>query len=76
MTICRGRKPPLPNKQAVNSSKLPTVPGMYFWDAYDQLVIVYKKKGGKALYVTPPGVNAIEVKITPRIAGKFIGPQA
>lgn len=51
---------------------LPTVPGVYFWDTWGAPVEVYKKKGGRRLYVTPPIVGGIEVCISGRIAGTFV----
>jgi len=53
---------------------LPTEPGMYFWDHWGCVVEVYKKRGGRCLYTKPPG--GIEVKISPRIAGRFIAQDA
>lgn len=52
-------------------AKLPKGPGLYYWSAWKAVVRVYKKKGGRHLYVKPPGARAVEVRISPRIAGEF-----
>ena len=49
--------------------ELPTEPGRYYWSTWKATVEVYRKKGGRYLYVCPPG--GIELRITPRIAGTF-----
>ncbi len=52
---------------------IPTEPGDYFWTEWQAMVRVYGKGGtGKRLYVKPPCPGAIEIRITPRIAGKFL----
>lgn len=48
---------------------VPTRPGRYYWDAWKAIVVVFRKKGGKHLYVTPPG--GVTIRVTPRIAGSF-----
>ena len=48
---------------------VPTVPGTYYWDEWKADVLVYRKKGGRHLYVTPPG--GVEVRVTSNIAGSF-----
>lgn len=54
--------------------QLPTEPGIYYWTEWAQYVQVYAKtkthKPGGRLYVQIPG--GIEVRVTPRIAGRFI----
>lgn len=50
---------------------LPDKPGVYFWDAWGEYVTVYKKPRFGGLFVKPPVPNAVEVRITPRIAGDF-----
>lgn len=51
---------------------VPKAPGWYNWSAWgDARVKVFKKRGGRYLYVVPPGPHKAEVKITPRIAGNF-----
>lgn len=49
----------------------PDKPGRYFWSEYGQAVDVYRKKGGRHLYVVPPIKGGIEIRITERIAGIF-----
>lgn len=51
------------------SRQLPTKPGIYWWSTWKALVEVVKR--GSALYVTPPARTAVEVRISPRIAGEF-----
>lgn len=51
-------------------STIPTKPGTYYWDEWGAHVKVVKR--GKVLYVTPPGANRIEIKVTPNIAGVFV----
>lgn len=51
---------------------LPTEPGKYFWDAYGQVVELYKKSRCKGLFVTPPIRGAVEIRVTPRIVGTFV----
>lgn len=58
-------------RRPTNASKLPEVPGMYYWTEWDCIIKIYSKPRCKGLYVTPPGASAVEVKITPFIAGKF-----
>jgi hypothetical protein len=53
------------------SDRLPKEPGQYYWDVWNREVTVYSRGGSDALWVRvfshwPP------VKISPRIAGKFI----
>lgn len=54
------------------AAPLPDKPGTYFWDTWGTYVEVYKKPGGRHLYVKPPVPNAVEVRISDRIAGNFI----
>ena len=61
---------PKPVRRTVPRVGLPTAPGCYYWSTWKSLVHVVKR--GQALYVTPPGKNGVEVKITPNIAGTFI----
>lgn len=53
---------------------IPTTPGLYYWTEWAMVVEVYCKgrkfKEGGRLYVKIPG--GIEVRVTPRIAGKFV----
>lgn len=49
---------------------LPTLPGMYFWDAWGSDVEVIKR--GRHLYVTPPCKGAVEIRVTEMIAGNFV----
>jgi hypothetical protein len=49
---------------------VPTHAGRWYWREWDTDVTVYKKRGGKHLYVTPPG--GVEVRITHKIAGGWI----
>ena len=62
------RAPPT-MRRPTNRTALPTQPGWYFWSEWKTVVDVYRKRGGKYLYVKPPG--GIEVRITPYIAGTF-----
>lgn len=48
---------------------IPDHQGLWYWSEYKCLVNVVLRRGG--LYVTPPMKGAIEVKITPNIAGRF-----
>lgn len=48
---------------------IPTFPGKWYWTAWHSTVEVVKR--GKSLYVTPPCTGAVEVKVTPNIAGSF-----
>ena len=48
----------------------PAVPGRYYWGEYNCEVDVIKR--GKYLYVTPPGPAAVEVRVSPRIAGTWL----
>lgn len=57
--------------RTLNRSTLPTRPGAYYWDTWDAVVNVYTKPHRKGLFVTPPCRGAIEVRITPYIAGTF-----
>lgn len=50
---------------------IPTLPGLYYWDAYKQNVELYRKGRCKRLFVTPPIRGAVEIRVTPRIAGTF-----
>jgi hypothetical protein len=50
--------------------QLPVSPGEYYWDHWRAKVSVVKR--GSSLYVTPPCKGAVEVKITPNIAGNFV----
>lgn len=53
-------------------SRIPLEPGLYHWDEWNQIVKVYKKNPkSKDLFVFPPGKGSVELKITPRIAGRF-----
>jgi len=49
---------------------VPTHAGRWYWSEWGTDVTVYKKRGGKHLYVTPPG--GVEIRITPKIAGGWI----
>lgn len=69
MAIQAGWKRPLRKRRPVNTSSLPTEPGRYHWSEWKCEVDVYRKRGGKHLYVVPP--NGVEVRITPFIAGTF-----
>lgn len=51
---------------------LPTKPGRYFWDEWGTVVTLYSKRGGKHLYVVPPGKGSIEIRVSARIAGTFV----
>lgn len=62
------RAPPA-TRRPTNRTALPTQPGRYHWSEWKAVVHVYRKRGGKHLYVTPPG--GVEVRITPYIAGTF-----
>lgn len=53
----------------IGKKSLPDEDGMYYWTEWAQVVRVYRKRGGRWLYVCIPG--GIEVRITPRIAGSF-----
>jgi hypothetical protein len=48
---------------------IPTFPGKWYWTAWHSTVTVVKR--GNSLYVTPPCTGAVEVKVTPNIAGSF-----
>lgn len=48
----------------------PTHAGRWYWSEWDTVVTVYKKRGGRHLYVTPPG--GVEIRITHKIAGGWI----
>lgn len=52
------------------SMPLPNEPGTYFWSEWGANVQVTKR--GRFCYVTPPGRNRMEIKITKRIAGCFV----
>lgn len=60
---------PSRKRRPTNTSALPTTSGLYRWSEWKADVHVYRKRGGKYLYVTPPG--GLEVRITPFIAGTF-----
>lgn len=47
----------------------PVTPGRYYWSEYKCEVDVIKR--GRYLYVTPPGSVAVEVRVSPRIAGTW-----
>lgn len=49
---------------------IPSEPGIYHWSTWEAKVRVYKKKGGKHLYVAPP--RGVPVRVTHRIAGTFL----
>lgn len=49
---------------------MPTHAGRWYWSEWNTDVTVYKKRGGKHLYVTPPG--GAEIRITYKIAGGWI----
>lgn len=48
---------------------MPNREGRWFWKEWNREVVVYKKRGGRYLYVNPGGV---EIRITPKIAGGWI----
>jgi hypothetical protein len=50
--------------------KIPTEPGRYWWSEWKCNVDVYRKRGGRHLYVTPPG--GVEVRVSHKIAGTFL----
>lgn len=57
-------------KRVVNRTRtVPTEPGEYYWDHWKANVRLVQR--GRALYVTPPAKNAVEVRVTPNIAGTF-----
>lgn len=47
-------------------------PGEYFWTTWNAHVQVFKKKGGRHLFVTPPGPHAVAVKVSHRLAGELV----
>jgi hypothetical protein len=53
----------------IGSKTLPAGEGNYYWSTWAQIVRVYRKKGGRHLYVDCPG--GLPVRVTPRIAGNF-----
>lgn len=61
---------PTGNRRPTNASTLPTEPGPYYWSEWKTVVDVYRKRGGKYLYVKPP--SGTEVRISPFIAGTFV----
>lgn len=63
------RRPPSARRPTCHPKDLPQEPGLYYWDTWDRVVRVYRKRSRKKLYVSvTPGV---EVEVTPFIAGKF-----
>lgn len=60
---------PSRKRRPTNVSRLPTEPGRYYWSEWKVIVDVYRKRGGKYLYVKPP--SGVEVRVSPFIAGTF-----
>lgn len=67
--MARAYRKPARKRVPTNTSRLPTEPGLYYWSEWKAHVNVYRKRGGKYLYVVPPG--GAEVRVTPFIAGTF-----
>ena len=56
--------------EALVPRAMPTHTGRWYWAEWGRDFEVYKKRGGRHLYVTPPG--GVEVRITPKIAGGWL----
>lgn len=54
----------------IGNRNIPTKAGRYYWSTWKSYVDIYTKRGGRHLYVVPPG--GVEIRVTPRIAGSFI----